>query len=443
MAKIAIIGAGGFVFPLTLIRDILSFPELQDSEFRLMDVDAKNLERTHGYAKRLIESHGLPAKLESTLDQKKAIENADFVIVTFQVGGVEAYGFDVEIPRKYGLDQCVGDTLGPGGVFRGLRSMAALKTLCQDMREGCPNALLIQYANPMAINCWFTAEEGIKTVGLCHSVQGTSHMLAEMIMGWAPGSWSYLCAGINHQAWFLQFRHEGKDALDELRRGVREYAAGRSGNETGSDDLYGGGREQVRAAIMELTGYFQTESSHHASEYLPYFRKTAADVARWVPERWDYYQICLSHDFEGQRKHVEELSTKALEASHEYGAYIIHSVVTDTPRVVYGNVQNTGLISNLPESCCVEVPCLVNQQGIQPTVIGELPEACAGVNLGSIAVQSCAVKAAQTGNRDLVHAAVALDKLTSALLDLPTCRKMVDEMFEAEKQFLGSLFLSS
>jgi alpha-galactosidase len=419
-----------------MIRDVLAFEELQDSTFCLMDIDANNLNRTVGYAKRLISSHSLPTKLVETTDLRVALEGADFVIVTFQVGGLEAYRFDVEIPRKYGLDQCVGDTLGPGGVFRGLRSMAALDKICAVMRELCPNALMIQYANPMAMNCWYTAHAGIKTVGLCHSVQGTSHMLAEKIMGWEPGSYSYLCAGINHQAWFLEFKHHGIDARAELTQKVNEYSVGAHDADNESDDLYGGGREQVRTAIMNLTGYFQTESSHHASEYLPYFRKTEAEVARWVPQRWDYYEICSEHDFEGQSKHVEELAEKPLSPSHEYGAYIIHSMITDVPRVIYGNVKNTGLITNLHDGCCVEVPCLVNQQGIQPTYIGDLPAACAGVNAGSVAVQGCAVKAAQTGDRNLVHAAVALDKLTSALLDLPTCRRMVDEMLEAEKQWL-------
>jgi alpha-galactosidase len=317
-----------------------------------------------------------------------------------------------------------------------LRSMAVLKEICKLMREVCPDALLIQYANPMAMNCWYTAGEGVNTIGLCHSVQGTSAMLAEKIMGWAPGSYSYLCAGINHQAWFLEFKHQGKSALEEMTDRINEYTAGTVEAENDSDDLYGGGHEQVRAAIMKLTGYFQTESSHHASEYLPYFRKSPEQVARWVPERWDYYEICSNHDFEEQSRHVEELAEKPLEPSHEYGAYIIDSVVTDTPRVVYGNVRNTGLITNLPKNCCVEVPCLVNQQGVQPTYIGDLPVACVGVNMGSVAVQGCAVEGSRQGDRNLIHAAVALDKLTSAILDLPTCRAMVDELFEAEKQWL-------
>jgi alpha-galactosidase len=436
MPKIAIIGAGGYVFPLTMIRDVLAFPELHESAFALMDIDPTGLDRTAGYARRLVESHGLPTRIEASTDRREALDGADFVIVTFQVGGIEAYRHDVEIPRRYGIDQTVGDTLGPGGVFRGLRSMAVLDGIARDMRELCPDALLIQYANPMSMNCWLTADAGIKTVGLCHSVQGTSWMLAERIMGYEPGTWSFKCAGINHQAWFIEFTHNGKDILPELRERVNAYSRGEGKAENESDDLYGGGREQVRTAIMNLTGYFQTESSHHASEYLPYFRKTEADIKRYLPERWDYYRICLNHDFEGQRQYVESLTERPLTPSQEYGAYIIHSMTTGTPRVIYGNVKNTGLIANLPYGCCVEVPCLVDKQGIQPTCIGELPPACAGINWGSIAVQNCAVKASQTGDRELVRAAVALDRYASAMVRLEDCRKMVDEMFEAEAQWL-------
>jgi alpha-galactosidase len=261
-------------------------------------------------------------------------------------------------------------------------------------------------------------------------------MLAHEIMGLKEGTWSYKSAGINHQAWFVEFTEDGKDVLPRLRDEVDAYSKGAGLHANKSDHLYGGGREAVRTAIMNLTGYFQTESSHHASEYLPYFRRNEEEAKRWLPERWDYYQICLHHDFEQERERVEDLATKPLEASHEYGAYIIDSMVTGTPRVIYGNVANTGLITNLMPGCCVEVPCLVDKQGIQPTFVGDLPPACAGINAGSIAVQHCAVKGSQTGDRELVHAAVALDKMTSAILDLPTCRKMVEEMFAAQVEWL-------
>ncbi len=438
MPKISIIGAGGYVFPLTLIRDVLSFPALRDAQFSLMDIAPANLERTYKHAQNLIAGHDLPATVEATTDLRTSLEGADFVVVTFQVGGLEAYEHDVEIPRKYGLDQCVGDTLGPGGIFRGLRTAAALDEIIGAMHAECPDALMIQYANPMGINCWYSSDAGIKTVGLCHSVQGTSEMLARY-MGFEPGTWTFKVAGINHQAWFIEFKHNGEDVLPLLRRRMNEVAeqarkARTEGNT--SDELYGGGGEQVRTAIMNLTGYFQTESSHHASEYLPYFRRSPEETNAWVPERWDYYEICKNHDFEGLERRAAELAEAPLDPSHEYGAYIIDSMTTNTPRVVYGNVPNTGIITNLMPGCSVEVPSLVDAQGIQPTVVGDLPAACAGINAGSVAVQNCAVLAAQTGDRDLVYAAVALDKYTSAMLTLDEIGKMVDEMFEAEAQWL-------
>lgn len=438
MPKVTIVGAGGYVFPLTMIRDILSFTSLQNTQFCLMDINADNLKRTYRHAKTLIESHHLPATVEATTDRRKALTGADFVVITFQVGGIEAYELDVEIPRKYGLDQCVGDTLGPGGIFRGLRTAAALDEITADMLEVCPDALIIQYANPMGINCWTSSDAGIKTVGLCHSVQGTSQMLANR-MGLENGTWTFKCAGINHQAWFIEFKHKGEDVIPLLRTTMNDFAAKARqalSNANQSDDLYGGGGELVRTAIMNITGYFQTESSHHASEYLPYFRRSVREVAYWVSERWDYYQICKNHDLQALEKRVEALALEDLSPSHEYGAYIIESMTTNIPRVVYGNVPNTGIITNLMPGCSVEVPCLVDAQGIQPTYIGDLPPGCAGINAGSVAVQNCAVKGAQTGNKDLVYAAVALDKYTSAQLTLDQIKNMADELFEAEAGWL-------
>src|SRR3954451_716290 len=211
----AIIGAGGYTFPLRLISDVLAFESTQDATFALTDIDPTGLERTRRLAERLIDSHDLPARVEADLDRRAMLCDADVVIVTFQVGGLQAYRHDVEIPRRYGVDQTVGDTLGPGGVFRGLRSMKALDEITRDMQRLCPDALLLNYANPMAINCWFASGEGISTTGLCHSVQHTADELAS-IMGLEKGSWSFRAAGINHQAWMLDFRHHGRDAMTQL-----------------------------------------------------------------------------------------------------------------------------------------------------------------------------------------------------------------------------------
>jgi alpha-galactosidase len=433
--RIAIIGAGGYTFPLRLIRDALAFESTQDATFALTDIDPVALERTSRLAQRMIDGHRLRARVEASVDRRAMLRGADVVLVTFQVGGLDAYRHDVEIPRRYGVDQTVGDTLGPGGVFRGLRTGVVLEAIASDMHELCPEALLIQYANPMAINCWLTADLGIRTVGLCHSVQGTSRMLAR-ILGVEDRRWTFRCAGINHQAWFTRFSCDGVDVTAELRDAVNEFSRGDRYVPNESDTLYGGGNERVRTAIMNLTGYFHTESSHHASEYLPYFRRTPEEAQAFLPERWDYLQINEEHDPAELEREAEDAAREPLQASEEYAAFIIDSLITDVPRVIHGNVRNDGLITNLPDGCCVEVPCLVNANGIQPTHVGRLPAACAALNLGSIAVQSCAVAAAQEHSRELVHAAVALDPLTAAVMPLERIHAMVDEMLAAEAAWL-------
>ena len=433
--RIAIIGAGGYTFPLRLIRDVLAFESTQDATFALTDIDPVGLERTRRLAERMIDGHGLHARVEADVDRRAMLRDADVVLVTFQVGGLDAFRLDVEIPRRYGVDQTVGDTLGPGGVFRGLRTGLVLEAVAADMRELCPDALLIQYANPMAINCWLTAELGIRTVGLCHSVQGTSRMLAR-ILGIEDRQWTFRCAGINHQAWFTRFACDGVDVTDELRQAVNEFSLGTRYVANESDTLYGGGNERVRSAVMNLTGYFHTESSHHASEYLPYFRRTREETEAYLPERWDYLRISEDHDPAELEREAEQAAREPLRASEEYAASIIDSLITDAPRVIHGNVPNDGLITNLPNGCCVEVPCLVDANGVQPTHVGRLPEACAALNLGSIAVQSCAVRAVQERSRELVHAAVALDPLTAAVLPLDRIRSMVDELLAAEAEWL-------
>src|SRR5688500_15903392 len=239
----------------------------------MTDIDPVGLERTKRLAERMIEGHRRKARVEASLDRRAMLEGADVVLVTFQVGGQEAYRLDVEIPRRYGVDQPVGDTLGPGGVFRGLRTAPVLEAIAHDMREVCPDALMLQYANPMAINCWLISELGIRTVGLCHSVQGTSKMLAR-VLGVVDVNWSFQGAGINHQAWFTSFGCDGEDLTGELFDAVEEFSRGERHVEGVSGPLYAGNDERVRTEVMRLTGYFHTESSHHASEYLPYFRRT-------------------------------------------------------------------------------------------------------------------------------------------------------------------------
>ena len=438
MPRISIIGAGGYVFPLTLIRDICAFPALRGSTISLMDIDAARLERNADGARALVEQFDLPTVIEATTDRHESLTGADFVVVTYQVGGLEAYTHDVEIPRRYGVDQPVGDTMGPGGVFRGLRTIEVLKGLCADMLELCPKALMINYANPMAINTWAAFELGVNVVGLCHSIQGTSWLLASEI-GVPIAECNYRAAGFNHQAWFIQFERNGEDLLPRIREVIlRKHVTGEAKGER-STDLYAGGEERVRGELLQLTGYFHSESSHHGSEYAPWFRKDPATVQEYLPQRWDYYDICSNHDEENYvAGFLKSAKENGLKASAEYGSYIIDSMTTGTPRVIHGSVRNDGLITNLPQGCAVEVPCLVDANGLQPTHIGELPAACAAVNRACISVHELAVKGGLTGDRALVHAAVAMDPLTGALCMLPQIREMVDRLFEAERRWLPS-----
>jgi alpha-galactosidase len=290
----------------------------------------------------------------------------------------------------------------------------------------------------MAVNCWFTADEGVRTTGLCHSVQHTADELAA-VMGLPDGTWSFRAAGINHQAWMLDFRHDGRDIMPELRKVVNEYHRGEREPARPIDEWYAGGREGVRTAIMNLTGYFQTESSHHASEYYPHFRRTPQDVAEILPERWDYLEITRGNNEEQLERMAQEFADGTLAVSEEYAARIVDSVLTNTPRVVYGNVQNTGLITNLPDGCCVEVPCLVDQNGVQPTCVGALPAACAGVDLASVGYQQCVVEAYRQRSKELVTTAVSLDRLTGSLLSLDQIRSMVEDMIEAQQAWLPQL----
>jgi len=445
--KIAMIGAGGVVFPLRLMGDLLSFPALQGATYSLMDLSLERAERTATAARDLASYYGFPATIEATDDQRAALDGAEFVIVTFQVGGVEAYEHDVEIPRKYGLDQPVGDTLGPGGVFRFLRSSVAYAAIAKDMHELCPDALLINYANPMAMNCWYLSELGINAVGLCHSVQSTSRMLARHL-GVPYEDVTFRTGGINHQAWFLEFRRGDEDLYPRLREvmahrhlagtvsaGLAKDTGDHSGADRGDSD-YEGGSEQVRTSIMAAFGYFHTESSHHASEYLPYFRKDAARVDSFIPKRWDYFELSSSRVAEdSDRKLLDELKGE-LKPSLEYGAMIVNAMVTGEPVVIHGNVPNHGLIDNLPEGCSVEVACLVDRNGIQPTRLGTLPAQCAAVNQTNVNVQQLAVRAAIEGSRAHVYHAIMLDPLSGALLTLDQIRAMTDDLFAAEAPWL-------
>lgn len=439
--KITLIGGGAYVFSLRIIRDILAMPALRESTLCMYDIHEGRNRLNADAVQRVIDTHGFPTALEVTTDLKEAVANTDFFICGFQVGGLEAYGMDVEIPRRYGIDQCVGDTFGPGGIFRGLRSIEALRPIAAAIREHCPEALFLQYANPMAINTTGLSRLGVRNIGLCHSVQGTTRMLARTL-GVPEEECSFITAGLNHQAWYMDFSHNGRDMLPQLRKVmVEKHITGENGGEAATEE-YTGGPERVRTEIMRLTGYFHTEGSAHASEYLPYFRKTPDDVLTYQPHRWDFYELCRKR-YEDRAGHAEAFiascAPEKLAPGCEYGAWIIHAMVTGEMRLIHGSVMNRGSIKNLPDDVAVEIPIAVDRHGPRPQVIGNLPPACAAVSMTAVNQVQLAVEAALNGDIDLLYAAVALDPLTGAKLTLPGIREMVDEMIEAEQEWLPML----
>ncbi len=439
MPKIALIGAGSVVFTRKLCSDILLSPALQESTIALMDVDPGRLAQARDLVQALIAGRGLRARVEATTDRREAVRGADYAITTFLIGGDEAYTQDITIPQRYGVGQCVGDTLGPGGVFRALRTIPTLLDLCRDLDAVAPDALLLNYVNPMAANCWAVDRAtGRPHVGLCHSVQGTSRMLAR----WIDVPYEevvYRCAGINHQAHFLDFRRGDEDLYPRLRVAIaREEIRD---------------QEPVRVELMEHFGFFVTESSGHASEYVPYFRKSARMVEenlvpRFKSERDAWFGNgrtggCLGNKERRNRRYQEEVAALVAGSqplpttrSDEYGSYIIEAIETNRPVRINGNLPNRGLIANLPDGCCVEVPCLVDGSGVQPTVVGALPPQLAALNRTNVNVQELIVEAALTGKREHVYHAVQLDPLTAAVCTLPQIRALVDDLLAAQAQWL-------
>ena len=437
MPKITFIGAGSLVFTRNLCNDILLTPALAESTITLMDIDAERLEGAKHIVERLVQHRGTRAKVEATTDRASAVKGADYVVTTFQQGGLDAYKLDVDIPQRYGVEQCVGDTLGPGGVFRALRTIPVLLELCAELDAHAPDALLLNYVNPMAANCWAVDRAtGRPHIGLCHSVQGTSEMLAE----WIDVPYDevvFRCAGINHQAFFLTFSRDGEDLYPKIRQAVEK------------PDIYG--QEPVRIDLMKHFGYFVTESSGHASEYYPYFRKDAAMVAEQLVPKFTsdvndwldygrtggYLRTCLNRldAFQADFKEVLE-QTPPAKRTHEYGSHIMEAIENDDPIVVNCNVPNLGHIENLPRGCCVEVPCLIDGSGVQPTHVGKIPPQLAALNRTNINVQDLIVEASLTGSTDAVRHAVKLDPLTAAVCTLDEIDKMVTELLKAQEQWL-------
>jgi alpha-galactosidase len=457
MPKIAFIGAGSTVFAKNLLGDILYYPELADSTISLHDINPKRLQETEAVAQKIIDQLGVSPTIETTTDRRKSLDGADYAINMIQVGGYEPCTVtDFEIPKKYGLRQTIADTLGIGGIMRALRTIPVMLEMTQDMEELCPDVLHINYVNPMAMLCWaLNRASSIKTVGLCHSVQGTAGQLARDI-GVPVEEINYLCAGINHMAFYLRFERDGEDLYPLIHKVVEEGRVPDS--------------NRVRYDMFTRLGYFVTESSEHLSEYTPWFIKHDRPelIEKYnIPldeyiyrcqvqiKVWDFAQKVL----EGEEAPSQEVLLEEIKEipvmpemvgwiahsfdrmfevtpSKEYGSLIIHSMETGTPRVIYGNVMNTGLIDNLPQDCCVEVPCLVNKNGIQPTKIGALPPQLAAMMQTNINVQRLTVEAALTRKREYIYHAAMLDPHTAAELSLDEIWALVDELVEAHGDWL-------
>ena len=428
MPKIAFIGAGSTVFAKNLLGDLLSFPELAGSTISLHDVDQERLRTSEIVAHRVADALDAHPAIAATTDRRAALDGADYAICMIQVGGYKPGTVtDFEIPKRYGLRQTIADTLGVGGIMRGLRTVPVLLEMCRDMEDLCPGVTFLNYVNPMAINCWaLNRASKIRTVGLCHSVPHTAGELAKDI-GVPLEEINYLVAGINHLAFFLKFERHGQDLYPLIRQVVED------------------GRvpdwNRVRYQVLARLGYFVTESSEHLAEYVPWFIKRDRPdlIERFNIPLDEYIRRCEAQiaGWETLRADLESSATPIeIERSVEYAARIIHSMETGMPRTVYGNVTNKGLIDNLPRGCCVEVPCLVDKNGIQPTRIGDLPPHLAALMQTNINVQALTVEAALTQKREHIYHAAMLDPHTAAELDLDQIWRLVDELVEAHGDWL-------
>ncbi|OZB91241.1 alpha-galactosidase [Paenibacillus sp. XY044] len=432
MKKIVFIGAGSLVFTKNLVRDLLTFPALTDSVIALVDIDEERL----GFAKKTVEkiiaAGRYSAKVEAHTDRSKALDGADGVVCTILAGSLDVWRKDIEIPKKYGVDINVGDTRGPSGIFRALRTIPVMLDICRDIERYCPQAVFLNYTNPMAMLCRaMQSETNVTVTGLCHSVQGTASMLARWI-GAPKEEITYLCAGINHQAFYLDFRWNGQDAYPLIREAMNHQ------------DIYN--EEQVRNEMFLHLDYYVTESSGHNSEYNAWFRKRPDLIEKyctngtgWNPGEYAYiikgYEQRQGSWKEQMQRWMDE--PVDLKRGEEYAAYIFNATIGDGTLFKFnGNVRNHGLIDNLPDGCCVEVPVLASKRGLEPIHVGALPDQLAALTNISARCEEMAVEGALTGDPRKVFHAVCFDPLTSAVLSLDEIKSMVDEMFEANREYL-------
>jgi alpha-galactosidase len=461
MPKISFLGAGSTVFAKRLLVDILSYPELAEATISLHDIDPERLRTSEIVARKIAGAVGGHPTIEATLDRKASLDGADYAICMIQVAGYEPGTVtDFEIPKRYGLEQTIGDTSGIGGIMRALRTIPVILDMCRDMESLCPDVTFLNYANPLAMNVWAVSRASIiRTVGLCHSVQNTAAELAHDI-GVPLDEVSFLCAGINHMAFYLRFEQVTADGRVDLYPRIRSVAAEGRVPDT----------NRVRYDMLGRLGYFVTESSEHFAEYVPWFikrerpdlieryripideylRRCEGEIAMWetLQAHMDDPDAAIDAPspamLEAARKMLEDTVIPAdfvreifeLRPSGEYAPRIIRSMETGVPSVIYANVPNHGLIDNLPEGCVVEVPCLADRSGVQPVPVGNLPPHLAALIGTNVNVQALTVEAALTQRREHIYHAAMLDPHTGAELDLDQIWGLVDDLIEAHGDWL-------
>lgn len=433
MTKIAFIGAGSFGFTRSLVRDILSFPAFNDATLALMDIDPERLELIRQAVEKIVAAGHYPARVIATGSRAEALDGADGVVCTILAGNTQVWRHDIEIPKKCGVDINVGDTRGPSGIFRALRTIPIMLDICRDIERYCPRAIFLNYTNPMAMLCKAMQDQtSVRVTGLCHSVQGTAEMLARWI-GAPMEEVTYLCAGINHQAWYLEYRWKDKDAYPLIREAIEK------------PDIYN--QEIVRNEMFRYLDYYVTESSGHNSEYNAWFRKRPELIEQycthgtgWNPGVYAYILDEYLKREENWRDDIKKWlaqETVSLERGHEYAASIFNATIGDGTLYEFnGNVPNTGLIDNLPDGCCVEVPVMASKRGLSPIHVGKLPDHLAILNNISARCEDLAVAAAIEGDPRKVFHAICFDPLTSAVLSLSEIRQMTDEMLRQNKDWL-------
>jgi alpha-galactosidase len=434
VTKIAFIGAGSLGFTRGLVRDILTFPLLADATLSLMDIDPERLDFAQRSVGKIVTMGDYPAKVEATMDRVEALKDADFVLVTILAGGTDIWKYDIEIPKQYDVDINIGDTRGPAGIFRALRTIPVMLEIARDMERYCPNALMLNYTNPMAMLCRaLQRETAIRLIGLCHSVQGTAMMLARWID--APyEEITYTCAGINHTSWYLRYAWRGQDAYPLIRQAITERS-----------EVYN--EEQVRNEMFLHLDYYVTESSGHNSEYNWWFRKRPDLIEKycthgtgWNPGEYAYivkeYQKREDNWKDEAVQWFAQETPISLERGHEYAAHIMNAISGGEPFEFNGNVPNTGLVTNLPTNACVEVPVWASKKGLEPVHVGALPPQCAILTNLNAQIEEMAVEAALTGNSRLVYQAIANDPLTAAVLSLAEIEQMVNQMLEQNRPHL-------